>query len=145
MQWFHSNLFMLPMHSSESPNSLASCVYNHSYICASFLITFLYRSSDFDLNRGGVIIVACRELHVSLWAMASAGDVNNKFSSGKFYLSVAVHSAVEPIFDEQLWLLYPIAKFFGHALYGKRRNCMFPCMVQAIVKHAACVYSYIAS
>ena len=50
--------------------------------------------------------------------MASAGEVDDNTSS-KFYPFVAIRPVFESTLNEQLWWMYPIAKFFGHALYGK--------------------------
>lgn len=43
----------------------------------------------------------------------------DKSFCSRFYLSVAINSMSDPTFNEQMWWMYPIAKFFGHVLYGK--------------------------
>ena len=50
--------------------------------------------------------------------MASADEADDNISS-KFYPFVAIRPVFESTLNEQLWWMYPIAKFFGHALYGK--------------------------
>ena len=53
--------------------------------------------------------------------MACADEVDDNISS-EFYSSVAIRPVFESTLNEQLWWMYPIAKFFGHALYGNLRG-----------------------
>lgn len=50
--------------------------------------------------------------------MASTDEEDENISS-KFYPSVTIRPVFKSTLNEQLWWMYPIAKFFGHALYGR--------------------------
>ena len=50
--------------------------------------------------------------------MASAAE---DVSSKHFNLPAISAAAFEPNHNEQLWWMYPVAKFFGHALYGTKQ------------------------
>ena len=57
--------------------------------------------------------------------MASAGEVDDSISS-EYYPSVAIRPGFKSALNEQFWWMYPIAKFFGHALYGNLRRVLLP-------------------